>query len=147
MAGTKSFSLREAEVCCKCGTRMPIGTEVSWLRDPEARGFFHISCGHLPAHPGLVLRKRPDPTQAIGYVWARVGNASSLPPRTQPKAIMALPDANTLSTAPVATQAPAPPGVLEALAKALQPFLAVQVAAQVDAVLAKVTVRVQREAA
>lgn len=146
MATTKSFSLREAEVCCKCGTRMAVGTEVSWLRDPEARGFFHVSCGHLPAQPGLVLRKRQDPTNALGYVWARAGDASTMPPRTQPKAIMALHDPNTVSTAPAGTHAPAH-GVLEALAQALMPYMAAQVTAQVDAALAKVTVRVQREAA
>lgn len=144
MATLKTFTLREADVCVKCATLMPVGTEVSWLRDPEAKGFFHVSCGHLPAQPGLVLRKRPDPTNVLGFVWARAGSATTMPPRTQPKALMALPDTNTQSTALTVSQAPAA-GVIEALAQAIMPYLTAHVTAQVNAELSKVTVRVHRE--
>ncbi len=145
MAKNLGFSLREPDTCVKCAEEMPIGTEVSWLRDPGCKGFFHTECRDLPAQPHLVLIQKQDPTSPTGYVWARAGG-SPLPPRTQPKAIMALHDPNVVSTAPAVTQAPAQ-GVLEALAQAIMPYLKVQVAAQVDAALAKVTVRVHREGA
>lgn len=67
--------LRRTDICIKCSVGMPPGTEVTWLRDAEAKGYYHPACAALPNVPSLLLVKKPTTANSLGYVWERAGGS------------------------------------------------------------------------
>jgi hypothetical protein len=68
----RAFTAQESDVCCKCGNDIEIGQEISWLREPERKGNFHVACAALPTQEALTKVRVQAHDSPLGYVWLRV---------------------------------------------------------------------------
>lgn len=66
------FTLTDPDMCVKCGKDMPEGTEATWLREPDRKGYYHPACANLPTQEGLTKVKVQAQDSPLGYVWMRV---------------------------------------------------------------------------
>lgn len=117
------FTLRDPDLCVKCGVTMPSGTVATWLREPERKGYYHPACEAKPTNEQLVRVRVPDDSP-MKYSWIRVSDINSKPVDTE-----------KLSTGPKMESGVVPPGadgiLLQALTAALLPSLTAQIAAAV----------------
>lgn len=73
MATKVPFTLKEdMEVCVKCGHDMKAGTIVTWLREPNRKGYYHPACEALPTRKELTKVRVQAQDSPLGYVWMRV---------------------------------------------------------------------------
>jgi hypothetical protein len=65
------FTLKDPDICVKCGQDMPEGTHATWLREPECKGYYHPTCEAKPIIAALTKIKVPAADSPVGYVWMR----------------------------------------------------------------------------
>lgn len=65
------FTLKEPDICVKCGNDMPVGTEATWLREPERKGYYHPACEAKPTIEALTRIKVVAADSPLGYCWMR----------------------------------------------------------------------------
>ena len=150
MSKINAFTLKDPDVCVRCGKDMQAGEEVSWLRNPVSKGYFHTLCEAKPVQEHLLKIRVPAADSPLGYVWARPGaipdgtegqdresysdtqDRDSYVPDPNLKPLKTIPGADAPLPGPW-EQKPAPQvnadGILlNALAQALLPKLSAQIA-------------------
>jgi len=67
----KAFTAKEPDICVKCGKPIAIGQEISWLRDAERVGYFHVEERSMETIMALTKVRVTDPGAQLGWRWVR----------------------------------------------------------------------------
>ena len=67
------FTLKDPDICVKCGNDMAVGTEATWLREADAKGYYHPTCEAKPNIEALKKVRVAAADSPLGYVFMRKG--------------------------------------------------------------------------
>jgi len=73
MVPSKSFTVREPDICVKCAQPIAVGQEICWLREADRKGYYHANavCIEKPIIMALTRVRHEDASSPFGYAWVR----------------------------------------------------------------------------